>query len=140
MRFFTIGYGGRPPRDFVALLVANGVREVVDVRLRPDRASMGCYVRAREPSKGIEKLLSDQGIAYRSLVELGNVFLEFDDWAGLYEQFLERAGELLTVRLAGAHEPFCLLCAEKRAAECHRRPIADYLVARKGWVLAGHLE
>lgn len=140
MRFFTIGNGGRSPRDFVALLVAHGVREVVDVRLRPDRASMGCYVRAREPSKGIEKLLSDAGIGYRALVELGNVFREYDDWGALYEQLMERAGDSLTMRLSAATEPFCLLCAEKHVAERHRRAIADYLVARKGWILAGHLE
>jgi uncharacterized protein (DUF488 family) len=31
--------------------------------------------------------------------------------------------------MAGVPQPFCLLCAERRAADCHRRLIADYLVA-----------
>jgi len=64
MKVFTIGYGGRLKEDFLVLLKANGVRTVVDIRLRPDRASMGIWVRAKTPDKGIEKWLSDEGIGY----------------------------------------------------------------------------
>ena len=84
MKFYTIGYGGRAPTEFMSLLVQHGVRSVADVRIHPDRASMGSYVKARTTDKGIEKLLSDQGIAYRSLLELGNMFRDFDDWRPSY--------------------------------------------------------
>lgn len=138
-KLFTIGYGGRSPADFVALLTRAGVRCVVDVRLRPDKASMGAFVKARTPDKGIEKLLAGAGIAYRSLPELGNPFLESDDWPGRYARYFAAAGELLLDRLAEVPEPFCLLCAEKRAADCHRRTIAEFLAARDGWSVE-HLE
>jgi len=137
--FFTIGYGGRPPEEFVGLLRAHGVATVADVRLRPDRASMGAYTRARSPEKGIEKLLADAGIGYRSLPELGNVFLDLGDWTAPYAELIDRAGDLLTRRLVELPGPFCLLCAEKRVAECHRKAVAEHLTARGGWRVV-HIE
>jgi uncharacterized protein (DUF488 family) len=139
MKFYTIGYGGRVPREFIELLVEWGIRSVADVRLRPDRASMGAYVRARTPDKGIEGLLAERGISYRPIVELGNVFLDRKDWRSPYRELLRSAGELLVVRLLEIPAPFCLLCAEKRAADCHRQMIADYLVDSRGWQVE-HIE
>ena len=133
MKFYTIGYGGRKPAEFLEFLVRHGVRCVADVRIRPDRASMGAYTKAKVPGKGIEGLLAEQGIAYHSILELGNVFLDLDEWRLSYRALLDRAGELLVTRLDELPRPFCLLCAEKRVAECHRQLIADFLVARKGW-------
>jgi len=139
MKFYTIGYGGRVPAEFASLLVSHGVRSVADVRIHPDRASMGAYVKARSAEKGIERLLADQGIAYRSILELGNLFRDLDDWRPSYRALVEQSGELLVARLAEMPEPFCLMCAEKRVAECHRLVIAEFLVATRGWVVE-HIE
>ena len=132
MKVFTIGYGGRSKEDFLALLKANGVRTVVDIRLRPDKASMGIWVKAKTTDKGIESWLAAAGVGYRSLVELGNLFRDLPDWQHRYERLLAAAGDLLTERLAGIPEPICLLCAEKRVAECHRQQVAKYLAAHQG--------
>jgi uncharacterized protein (DUF488 family) len=132
MKLFTIGYGGRTPDEFVRLLGQHEVRTVVDVRMRPDRASMGVWVKAKTPDKGIERVLGQAGIGYRSLVELGNVFLELPDWHERYGLLLERSGDLLVSRLEGLPEPICLLCAEKRVAECHRQQIAEFLRRTRG--------
>jgi uncharacterized protein (DUF488 family) len=124
---YTIGYGGRSPEEFIGLLTGNGIVAVVDVRLRPDRSSMGVYAKAKDPEKGIERLLSRAGIRYFSFVELGNLFLDFDDWQVRYRLLMEKAGDLLTERLLQVPQPFCLLCAEKSADRCHRAIIAEYL-------------
>jgi uncharacterized protein (DUF488 family) len=100
---------------------------------------MGAYVRGRTADKGIERLLAERGISYQPIVELGNVFLEREDWRSPYRELLRSAGELLVVRLLEIPAPFCLLCAEKHAADCHRQVIADYLVNSRGW-LVEHIE
>ena len=84
MTVFTIGYGGRKPDEFASLLVLHGVRSIADVRIRPDRASLSTYVRGGTADKGIERLLAERGIAYHSILELGNLFRDLDDWRPQY--------------------------------------------------------
>ena len=139
MTLFTIGYGGRGNDEFVALLRTNGVATLVDIRLRPDRASMGIWVKAKTADKGIESWLAAAGIGYRAIVELGNVFLDFPDWQTRYRRLLDAAGPLLTERLADITGPICLMCAEKRAEECHRRLVAEFLTAHAGMIVK-HIE
>ena len=139
MPVYTIGYGGRSPEELLSLLRDAGVRTVVDVRLRPDRASMGTWTKANTPDKGIEWVLASAGIAYRSLPELGNVFMDVPNWRTRYEALLDAAGHLLIERLEGVDEPYCLMCAEKKSADCHRRLIAAYLERTRG-IQVIHLE
>ncbi len=138
MKFYTLGYGGRHPQEFVNLLKQKDIKTVVDVRLRPDRSSMGVYGKARSADKGIQRLLTDAGIGYVSLVELGNIFFGHEDWQERYQRLLHKAGDLLTERLQQVSTPFCLMCAEKQVAKCHRLLIADYLV-HKGYKVE-HIE
>ena len=133
-RLFTVGYGGRKPEELVTLLGSRAVRTVVDTRLRPDRAAMGVYVKAKSVDKGIDKLFREAGLGYVSLVELGNPFVDLRDWEQRYRRLLNAAGDLLVERLLTLPTPICLLCCEKDPGQCHRRLIAGFL-ARKGWTV-----
>ena len=127
---YTVGYGGRRPDDFLDLLQQHAIATVIDVRLRPDRSHMGIYARAKTADKGIQGLLARRHIAYVSLIELGNVFMEHDDWSERYRRFFEHAGELLLQPLAAITPPWCLMCAEKDVLACHRQYIATSLSQR----------
>ena len=127
---FTIGYGGRRPPELLGLLTENGIKTVVDVRLRPDCSSMGFYAKRKSSKLGIEHTLGLRNIDYVSLVELGNPFKDFANWRHRYQQLLSLAGDLLTERLQRVNAPFCLMCAEKRVADCHREEIARHLMRR----------
>jgi uncharacterized protein (DUF488 family) len=132
MKFYTIGYGGREPKEFVDVLKQKGIRVIVDVRLRPHRAYIGSYVKAKSPEKGIQNLLATGGIEYISAPKLGNIFLGDTDWKERYQKLLDRKGDFLTKFLENLSSPFCLMCAEKSPTECHRFLIAEYLV-NKGY-------
>ena len=137
-KIFTVGYGNKKPDDLISILKINQVVAIVDVRLRPDRARLGTYVKAKSTDKGIQKFLSTNGIKYYSFVELGNVFMNYEDWEERYKELLEKTGEFLTKGLNEVPQPLCLLCAEKDASECHRKIISDYLQSQ-GWKIK-HLE
>jgi uncharacterized protein (DUF488 family) len=138
-QFYTIGYGGRKPEDFQRLLREREIKAIVDVRLRPDKASMGVFVKAKTEDKGIQKLLAEVGIQYFSLVELGNLFLDYPDWRSLYRQLLQQTGYLLLTRLDNIPHPFCLLCAEKKVTDCHREQIGEHLQGY-GYILVEHIQ
>ena len=127
MKIYTIGYGGRNPKEFIDILQQKGIKTVVDVRLRPDHAHMGLFKKSKSPEEGIQGMLSKADIGYVSLIELGNIFIECEDWSNRYRRLLDSAGELLTQRLKDVSEPYCLLCAEKSPPECHRYLISEYL-------------
>ena len=89
MNVYTIGYGGRKAQEFLDLLKGSGIRAIVDVRLRPDRSSMETYVKDRSNTQGIEGLLAKADIQYFSFVELGNIFMDMDDWSQRYRSLVE---------------------------------------------------
>jgi len=126
---YTIGYGGRKIDDFLSLMQTHNIKHVVDIRLRPDKAHDGSWVKAKTNDKGIQRWLTLHGIDYLSLVELGNVFLEFNDWADRYTSLFESSGDLLVERLVNlkVDGEVCLLCAEKSHLLCHRKIITDFL-------------
>ena len=133
MKLFTIGYGGKNPTDFISILKSRDVRSVVDVRLRPDKACMGNYTRAKAQDKGIRALLSKAGIEYFSFIEMGCMFYECADWEERYARLIARAGDLLVERIEEVPHPMVLMCSEAKPSECHRRLLAAYLCSSRGW-------
>lgn len=126
------------PGGHHTVLESSCIVALVDVRLRPDRSSMGAFAKAKDPDKGIEGLLRRAEIQYFSFVEFGNLFLDFDDWPIRYRLLIEKAGDILTERLVQVPQPFCLMCAEKSADRCHRAIIAERL-AQNGFEVK-HIE
>ena len=139
MQIYTIGYGGRRPDELLSLLTARGIRAIVDVRLRPDRSAMGIFAMAKTADKGIERVLREAGIGYQSLVELGNSFLGQPNWKNRYSAMLNQEGDRLVARLLEIEGPICLLCCEKKPADCHRALIGAFLARTRG-VSIVHLE
>ncbi len=85
---------------------------------------------AKSPDKGIQRLLASSGFGYKWVPELGNPFKDEADWPARYADLLCRDANRMLAGLADVGEPYCLLCAEKKVEQCHRKQIADVLVAR----------
>jgi uncharacterized protein (DUF488 family) len=135
MRVFTIGHGTRPAEELVACLRAAGVATLVDVRRFPSSR--------RNPQFHGEALavtLPASGIEYRHAEELGGRRSgepgeERFGCIGTpaFRSYAARMGtERWQEALAGAlAEPRpCFMCAETLWWRCHRRLVAELLVAR----------
>jgi uncharacterized protein (DUF488 family) len=137
--FFTIGHSTRSIEEFVGLLQSVGVRFLVDVRTVPRSRRNPHFNREVLPAT-----LADFQIGYEHLGALGGLrghkrdvspavngfwqnesFHNYADYA-MTEQF--RTG-LDRLRTLGHENPSAIMCAEAVWWQCHRRIIADYLMA-----------
>jgi uncharacterized protein (DUF488 family) len=152
--FFTIGHSTRPIEEFVSLLAEAELTLVVDVRTVPRSRFNPQFNR-----DALSASLAARGVAYEHLAALGglrgiqrdvppetNAFWEnasFHNYAdyAMGEEF--RSG-LRALRELGKTARSCVMCAESLWWRCHRRIIADYLVAAGEDVFhilgGGHIE
>ncbi|HWC93364.1 MAG TPA: DUF488 domain-containing protein [Pseudolabrys sp.] len=137
--FFTIGHSTRQIGKFIELLRAAEVGCVVDVRTVPRSRTNPQYNRETLPGS-----LSDFQIAYDHIAELGglrprardivpdvNGFWEnqsFHNYADYAMGDAFRSG-LAKLRELGSAQRCAVMCAEAVWWRCHRRIIADYLLA-----------
>lgn len=137
-RLATIGYEGRSLAQVIDRLQGAGVRTVIDVR-----AVSG----SRRP--GFSKTmfaasLSEAGIAYVHLRALGTPKLgreaarsgRIAEMRHIFEAHLEEPeaqAQILMAAQIATKSPSALLCYESDAARCHRRVVAEHLVARVGF-------
>ena len=136
MRVWTIGHSTHSLDDFVALLREHGIELLADVRTVPKSR--------RHPhfrDDALAGTLPERGIAYAHLRGLGgfrrprpdspNVawrnesFRGYADYA-LTDEFAAALGELRELA-AGRHT--AIMCSESLWWRCHRRLVADRLVA-----------
>jgi uncharacterized protein (DUF488 family) len=132
---FTIGHGTRPVEELIACLREADVETLVDVRRFPGSR--------RNPQFGqaaLTETLRDAGVAYRHAEELGGRRSGESGEkrfgcirVGAFRSYAARMGtEAWQDALAEAlDQPTpCFMCAETLWWRCHRRLIAELLVAR----------
>ncbi len=134
---YTIGHSTRELAEFLGLLAAHRVTQVVDVRRYPASRRHPQFAR-----DALATALEQTGIHYHHEANLGGrraarrdsantawrsaAFRGYADYMETpeFEDALERLRELARAR------PTAILCAEAVPWRCHRQLIADALVAR----------
>lgn len=137
--FFTIGHSTRPLTLFIGLLQQADVRLLADVRTVPGSRRNPQYARSR-----LAHELAEHRIGYTHIAALGGLrgksrdippevnaywnnesFHNYADYA-MTEPFQLGLGVL---RELGQRQRCAIMCAEALWWRCHRRIIADYLLA-----------
>ena len=138
--FFTIGHSTRSHEEFAALLTAADIALVVDIRKVPRSRTNPQFNQDTLPDA-----LAAIGISYEHVAALGGLrgktrtlptdvngfwtnesFHNYADYA-LSEQFRAGLEHLLGL---GRERRCALMCSEAVWWRCHRRIVADHLIAR----------
>ena len=138
LTIFTIGHSTRPIGEFLDLLRAHGIRQLLDIRTIPKSR--------RNPQFNTESLaesLHAAGIGYVHMKDLGGLrhaardsinlawrnasFRGYADYmqTPAFAEALDRA-----IHLAEETSPTVLMCAEAVPWRCHRSLVADALLVR----------
>jgi uncharacterized protein (DUF488 family) len=135
---WTIGHSNRSLGEFLALLRGSPIEAVADVRRYP-----ASRVHPHFDREELERSLAEEGIAYRHFVDLGgrrskraagsvNTAWRVDAFNAFADHMQT---ETFSASLAGLIElaearRTAIMCAEALPWQCHRRLIADALVAK----------
>ena len=148
---FTLGHSVRPQEATRALLEAQGIALLVDVRAFPRSRRNPQY-----NSAALAAALQAIGIAYRHMPELGgmrkpqpgsvNLGLREGGFRGFADYMQTPEFDAALAQLIGLSEEkrVAIMCAEAKPKDCHRSLISDALSARGVEVRhimdAGHIE
>ena len=137
--FYTIGHSTRSIDEFVGLLKGPGVRLVVDVRTIPRSRTNPQYNLDALPTT-----LADYQIGYEHIATLGglrghkrgvpsdiNAFWENQSFHNYADYAMSESfrGGFAQLRELGHARTCAIMCSEAVWWRCHRRIIADYLLA-----------
>jgi uncharacterized protein (DUF488 family) len=137
MQIYTVGHSTRPIEDFIELLEAHGVEQLIDIRTIPRSRTNPQFNRDALP-----QTLKRACIAYLHTPALGGLrharpdsqntawrnasFRGFADYMQTPE-FAAAVAELIEI---GQHKQTAIMCAEAVPWRCHRSLVADALTAR----------
>jgi uncharacterized protein (DUF488 family) len=140
---YSIGHSNRSLGDFLALLQANGIQALADIR-----QFTRSHANPQFNTETFATALAEHGIAYEHIVSLGGrrsskladspnglwehpAFRSYADYA-LADPFESGLTRLLEI---ASEKRTAMMCAEAVWWRCHRRIVSDYLLARGDNVL-----
>ncbi len=136
MKIYTIGFTKKSAEEFFGLLRENGVRRLVDIRLRPGGQLAG-FAKQDDLRYFLRELAN--GCAYVHMPELApteemlEAYRREKDWE-LYTVQFQKLLEGRNIpdsldRKSFEQDPSCLLCSEASPQHCHRRIVAERIAA-----------
>ena len=130
MEICTIGFAKKNLRTFIKKLQAAGVKKVIDIRLH-NTSQLAGYAKKDD----LEYVLSLVGIGYEHHPDLAPTEEVLDGYKKkriTWKEYEQKFDNILSTRhpspnvVMDEKGPVCLLCAEDRPLQCHRRLVAEY--------------
>jgi uncharacterized protein (DUF488 family) len=143
MEICTIGFAKKNLRTFIKKLQAAGVKKVIDIRLH-NTSQLAGYAKKDD----LEYVLSLVGIGYEhhpGLAPTEDILDDFKKKKITWKEYEQKFKHILGTRKPSVNivieekGPTCLLCAEDRPLQCHRRLVAEYFQGNSDNCKINHL-
>ena len=130
MIFYTIGYEGLDPKQFITYITRHGIDVVADIRKLPVSRKKGFSKTALKESLG------DKSIDYLNFQQLGAPKALRDELyqSGDYDRFFKKYQDNISDKddhlnsihsLVDRGKKVALLCFERDPKKCHRKVVAE---------------
>ncbi len=134
---YTAGYEGLSVDAFLNGLIANGIHQLIDVRMNPIARRFGFH------KSTLSRLCSDLGISYVHLPQLGihsslrQELNDQDDYEELFKQYRKSTLKSETEAIENVarlvqQKPSVLVCMEACPDQCHRKHLAKVVAEQTG--------
>ena len=130
---YTIGYGGRGPREMAGMLKSAWVKTLVDIRSRPSSRIPGFS------KSSLAQWLSAEGIEYVHLWTLGAANWQDSSTAARSDLLNDEPAGLEALAAILVEGPTAIMCAEKRYTSCHREYVAERMKKSVAGLEVSHL-
>jgi uncharacterized protein (DUF488 family) len=137
MKLYTMGFTQKTAREFFELLRTNGVRRLVDIRVNPSGQLSGFAKQEDLPYFLCELADGCEYLHMPALAPTQEILKDYradGDWPRYvtrFEQLMDERDIPNALNRADFEaQPSCLLCSEATPEQCHRRLVAERLVAR----------
>lgn len=144
MQLYTIGFTGKSAEQFFSALTHSGVQKVLDVRRSNNTLFCG-FTRARDLPFFLQRLCGIDYVHEPAFAPSQELLRHYQkrlkdkkNGPDAWEEYVARFSEEIAIRPmcqsfnkhASGVERLCLLCAEASPTHCHRRLLAEYILAR----------
>ena len=134
MKLFTIGFTQKSAETFFGLLLQNGVKRVVDIRINPQGQLAG-FAKQEDLPYFLNELANHCHYEYMPslapTLEMMHTYRKNGDWQAYFKGFISLMNERqipdsLDMKAFEMY-PSCLLCSEAKPEKCHRLLVAERL-------------
>ena len=150
-KLYTIGYQGRKLQEFISILKANGIKQLVDIRF-----STISQMKSEFSEDALQYVLINAGISYRSLKYLGvptkikGIYktseMSIPEFERFYRFHVNDIDMIMLAKELKESGKTTLMCLEryamaqaKQKINCHRSILADILLETREFTEVIHL-
>lgn len=129
---YTIGFSQKSARQFFGLLMDNGVKRLIDIRLN-NKSQLAGFTKMPDLEYFLKEIADIGYIYLPEFAPTKTILTDYKSKKIKWQEYEERYIGLLNQRQplakldASIFNNSCLLCSEPAAKHCHRRLAAEYI-------------